>query len=177
MGVLKTSELLEFRRPEGVDVALFPGGTRDAASDQVLVRVDQLVVLQRQEHKVINVLFEEVYAALILHGALEVLVARVEDALRHQDLHDVEERRMAVQVEADLVEDEGLLRHELVLLGVEAHFVVASLQGVHAVLVSKLLISLLGLGGLVPGKLSQELARAGHVGVLFEVLRGDEEAA
>ena len=48
MGVLETCKLLEFRRPEGVDVALFPGGTRDAASDQVLVRVDQLVVLPRQ---------------------------------------------------------------------------------------------------------------------------------
>lgn len=48
MGVLKTGELLEFGWPEGVDVTLFPGGTRDAASDQVLVRVDELVVLQRQ---------------------------------------------------------------------------------------------------------------------------------
>lgn len=104
-------------------------------------------------------------------------VARVEDALSHQDLHNVEERRMTVQVEADLVEDEGLLRHELVLLRVEAHFVVASLQSVHAILVSKLLVSLLSLGGLVPGKLSQKLARAGHVGVLLEVLGGDEEAA
>ena len=48
MRVLKTGKLFELRRPEGVDVTLFPGGTRDATSDQVLVRIDKLVVLQRQ---------------------------------------------------------------------------------------------------------------------------------
>ena len=135
--MLKTCELLEFWWPEGTDVALFPGSTRDAAGNQVLVRVDELVVLERQQHKIVHVLLEEVHAALILYRALEVLVAREEDALSHQDLYDVEERWVAVKLEADLVEDESLLRDELVLLGVEAHFVVgSSLQGVHSVLVS-----------------------------------------
>lgn len=107
------------------------------------------------------------------------LVLGVEDALGHEDFYDVEEGWVAVQVEADLVEDEGLCGDELVLLAVEAHVVwgLPTLQSGKAALVGHLIALLLSLCWLVAWELAQEFSGAGNVRILFEVLGSNKEAA
>ena len=45
VSVLETSKLLKLCGPSWVDVALLPSGTNHCTGDQVLIRVNQLVVL------------------------------------------------------------------------------------------------------------------------------------
>ena len=53
--VLQAGELFEFGRPGWRDVAYLSGGADDGAGDQVLIRVNQLVILQAEKHKVVDI--------------------------------------------------------------------------------------------------------------------------
>ena len=53
--VLQTCKLFEFGRPGWRDVAYLSGGADDGAGDQVLIRVNQLVILQAEKHKVVDI--------------------------------------------------------------------------------------------------------------------------
>ena len=53
--MLQAGELLELGRPGWRDVAYLSGGADDGAGDQVLIRVNQLVILQAEKHKVVDI--------------------------------------------------------------------------------------------------------------------------
>jgi hypothetical protein len=166
--------------PGRVDVALPSSGACDGAGDQILVSVYQLVVLKAQQDKEVNILLEEVDAPLILNRAREMLVARKENTLSHEEFDYGEEGWMAVHVKANFVQYRGLLGDKLILLAVVAHVVSttrASLEGSEPVLVSHVILMLLSLGRFVARELAEELAGGRHVGVFLVVLGSDEEAA
>ena len=177
MGMLKTGELLEFRRPGRRNIADLSGGGHDGTGNQILVRVDKLVVLQTQQYKIVYVFFNELGALLILDGSSAKLVLGVQNTLRHEYLDDVEECGVAVQVKANLIQNEGLGRNQLILLAIELHVVpcLASLQRCQSALVGQLVILLLGLRRFVPWQLSQKLARTWHIGVFLKILGGNKQ--
>ena len=75
MRMLQSGKLLELAGPGRGNVAYLPGSTGDGASYQVLVGVDKLVVLEAQENEVVNVLFNQLRASLILdRSSLEFVV-------------------------------------------------------------------------------------------------------
>lgn len=92
---------------------------------------------------------------LVLHGPSAILIVRVKNALRHENFYDIKERRIAIQVEPDFVQDEGFLRHQLVLLAIEAEIVllVPALEGREAALVNQLVTLLLRLSWFVAREL------------------------
>ena len=88
------------------------------------------------------------------------MVLRVQNALCHKYLYDVEECWVAVQVKSNLVQNRCLLRHELVLLAIKSHVIaiLTTLQGSEAALVGHLITLLLHLRWFVARELSQELS-------------------
>ena len=143
------------------------------------------MILKAQKHEEVDVSLDEFGALLVRHDPTDLLsvhdmVRGEQDALRHEDLHDVHEHRVAVKFEADQVENVLLLLAQLILARVELALVLAcqSLHGlVQPVLVQVVIEFLLLLCRLVAWKLSQELFAAGHCGIHFVVFGRNEEAS
>jgi len=117
--VLKSCELLKLNWPDWVNVALLTGSTSDRASNQVLIGVDHFMILEAEQCEEIYILLNQVDTSVVLNRAVEMLISRKQNSLSHQYLNDVEEGRVVVQLEIDIVEYLGFLSHKLVLSCVE----------------------------------------------------------
>ena len=79
----------------------------DTASNEIVVCIYQLVVLQAQQHEEVHVLLHNYYALFTWCGELTLthlnLVRSVEDALSHHYLYNVHEEWAHVKFELDHV--------------------------------------------------------------------------
>jgi hypothetical protein len=116
VSVLQARQLLELRRPPWIYVALSSASTDDCTSNQILIRVDELVILKTEQQKEINVLFEEADTSFVLNRAAEMLVACIENPLGLEDFNDIEERWSPVHIECNFIENGCLLSYELIFL-------------------------------------------------------------
>ena len=117
--MLKSCELLKLNWPDWVNVALLTGSTSDRASNQVLIGVDHFMILEAEQCEEIYILLNQVDTSVVLNRAVEMLISRKQNSLSHQYLNDVEEGRVVVQLEIDIVQYLGFLSHKLVLSCVE----------------------------------------------------------
>lgn len=63
--VLQPCELHQFLSPHWLDVAVLSGSADDGTGNQVLVGVNNLMVLQAQQRKEVDVLFHEGHGLLV----------------------------------------------------------------------------------------------------------------
>ena len=98
--VLEPSKLFELRRPRWSDVANLAGGRGNGASDKILVCVHQLVVLQAQQHEVVDILLNKLGALVVLDMASTELIFRIENTLCHKYFNNIEKGWVGIQVEA-----------------------------------------------------------------------------
>ena len=127
MSVLQPRQLLQLRWPSRIDVALSSSSADYCTSDQILIRIDKLVILKTQKKKEIYVLFEKIDAPLVLNRTTEVLVACVENPLSQENFNHIEERRRSVHVETNCIEDGCLLSYQLIFLAGEPQIINAHL--------------------------------------------------
>ena len=116
VGVLQACQLLELRRPPWIYVALSSASTDDCTSNQILIRVDKLVILKTEQQKEINVLFEEADTSFVLNRAAEMLVTCEENPLGLQEFNHIEERWSPVHIESNFIENLCLLSYEFIFL-------------------------------------------------------------
>ena len=116
MSVLQPRQLLELNWPSRVDVALSSSSADYCTSNQILIRIDKLMILKTQKKKEIYVLFEKIGTPLVLNRTTEVLVACEENPLSQENFNHIEERRRSVHIETNCIEDGCLLSYQLVFL-------------------------------------------------------------
>lgn len=124
MRMLQPSELLQLLWPCWAYIALPPGSWGYGTGYQVLVGVDEFMILQAQQDEEFHILLDQVHAAFILHRAAEVLITCKQYALCHEDLYDIAEWWEAIHVEIELLENQNFLGHKLILLAVEALYLI-----------------------------------------------------
>lgn len=112
--VLQSCELHKLLRPNRKDIAMLSTSRRHAASDQILIGVHQLVILETEEHEVVEILLDQGHCFLAgLHlpqlPSNFHLVCGVQDSISHEDFCDVVEDGVGVQVKFNRIEDLLLL--------------------------------------------------------------------
>lgn len=168
--LLKTSQLNQILGPSRLDTTVLPTSRGNTAGYKVLVGIGQLVVLERKQHEVIEVLLQKIYLLLcsLYWTDITVYVDCVcwkHHSQSHKNFGDVKKYWVSVEVEANTVQNNLLLFAQLIFVNVEFFWYWGSVDFIETILVSPVIHAAFPLGWLVTRQLAQKLLAAGHMRV------------